>query len=99
MSKPPPFPAVTATASSSAVEGRQNLRSIRRESAPFKGSGGDSFRVVVVHNDAGTFLYDLTAPTLDSARASAAAKTKWNASAYIMPGFEIYRAGVRIPTK
>ena len=67
--------------------------------SPFKGSDGDSFRVVVVHNDAGTFLYDLTAPTLDSARASAAAKTKWNASAYILPGFEIYRAGVRIPTK
>ena len=99
MSKAKSFPAVTVTASSSAVESRQNLRSIRRESAPFKGSGGDSFRVVVVHNDAGTFLYDLTAPTLDSARASAAAKTKWNASAYIMPGFEIYRAGVRIPTK
>ena len=99
MSKPPPFPAVNVTASSSAVESRQNLRSIRRESAPFKGSGGDSFRVVVVHNDAGTFLYDLTAPTIEDARASAAAKTKWNASAYILPGFEIYRAGVRIPTK
>ena len=99
MSKPPPFPAVTVTASSSAVESRQNLRSIRRESAPFKGSGGDSFRVVVVHNDAGTFLYDLTATTIKDARASAAARTKYNASAYIMPGFEIYRAGVRIPTK
>ena len=43
MSKPPPFPAVTVTASSSAVESRQNLRSIRRESAPFKGSGGVPF--------------------------------------------------------
>ena len=99
MSKPPPFPAVTVTASSSAVESRQNLRSIRRESAPFKGTGGDSFRVVVVHNDAGTFLYDLTATTIEDARASAAARTKYNASAYIMPGFEIYRAGGRIRTK
>ena len=99
MSKPPPFPAVTVTASSSAVESRQNLRSIRRESAPFKGSGGDSFRVVVVHNAAGTFLYDLTATTIKDARASAAARTKYNASAYLMPGFEIYRAGVRIRTK
>jgi hypothetical protein len=94
-----PFPAVTATASNSAVESRQNLRSIRRVSAPFKGSGGDSFRVVLVHNDAGTFLYDLCVPTLDDARASAAARTKYNASAYILPGFEIYRAGGRIPTK
>lgn len=55
--------------------------------------------MVVVHNDAGTFLYDLTALTLDEARASAAARTKYNASAYILPGFEIYRAGGRIPTK
>ena len=53
----------------------------------------------MVHNDAGTFLYDLTATTIKDARASAAARTKYNASAYIMPGFEIYRAGVRIPTK
>jgi len=99
MSKPNPFPAVTATASNSAVESRQNLRSIRRVSAPFKGTGGNPFRVVLVHNDDGKFLYDLTAPTLDEARASAAARSKYNASAYILPGFEIYRAGARIPTK
>ena len=92
------FPAVTVTANEKPMRVGDH-RSIRRESAPFKGSGGDSFRVVVVHNDAGTFLYDLTAPTLDSARASAAARTKYNASAYLMPGFEIYRAGVRIRTK
>lgn len=94
MSKSHPFPAVTVTASSLAAKSRLNPRSIRRESAPFKGSGGDSFRVVVLHNEAGTFLYSLTAPTRESARASAAAKTKRNASAYIMPGFEIYRGGV-----
>ena len=99
MSKPNLFPAVTATARNLPAESRADSRSIRRESAPIKGTGGDSFRVVVLHNDAGTFLYDLTAPTLDEARASAAARTKYNASAYILPGFEIYRAGGRIPTK
>ena len=98
MSKPPPFPAVTATANEKPMRVGGSPEYSARVS-PFKASGGDLFRVVVVHNDAGTFLYDLTAPTLDSARASAAAKTKWNASAYILPGFEIYRAGVRIPTK
>jgi len=99
MSKPPPFPAVTATARNLPAESRADSRSIRRVSAPIKGTGGDSFRVVLLHNNAGTFLYDLTVPTLDEARASAAARTKYNASAYILPGFEIYRAGGRIPTK
>lgn len=91
-----PFPAVTATARNLPAESRADSRSIRRESAPIKGTGGDSFRVVVLHNDAGTFLYDLTVTTLDEARASAAAKTKYNASAYILPGFEIYRIGIRL---
>ena len=98
MSKPPPFPAVTVTANEKPMRVGGSPEYSARVS-PFKASGGDSFRVVVVHNDAGTFLYDLTAPTLASARASAAARTKYNASAYLMPGFEIYRAGVRIPTK
>ena len=98
MSKPPPFPAVTVTANEKPMRVGGSPEYSARVS-PFKASGGDSFRVVVVHNDAGTFLYDLTATTIEDARASAAARTKYNASAYLMPGFEIYRAGVRIPTK
>ena len=53
MSKPPPFPAVTVTANEKPSRVGDH-RSIRRESAPFKGSGGDSFRVVVVHIKANT---------------------------------------------
>jgi len=93
-----PFPAVTVTANEkpSRVGGSPEYSA---RVGPFQGQRQGCFRVVVLHNDAGTFLYDLCVPTLDEARASAAARTKYNASAYILPGFEIYRAGGRIPTK
>ena len=57
-----------------------------------------SFCISVLHNDAGTRLYDLTASSVEEARAKAVTTTLRyiHASAYIMPGMEIYRIGLRL---
>lgn len=71
---------------------------LRTAAAKAVRNGGSTFRVSLVHNDGGTPLFDLAAADArEAARVAAQATRKLvNASAYIMPGFAVYRAGKRM---
>jgi hypothetical protein len=79
-------------------DGAETTAALRTAGARALKNGGGKFRVTLLHNDGGTRLFDLAAGhAAHAARIALMATAKLaNASAYIMPGFAIYRRGKRV---
>lgn len=97
------FPAVTATASHIPAESQGEARIIRRESAPIKGSGGDTFTVHFLHEVSSRVEMTVTKPTMQDAlhiahRLTESFASNWLSAYVIGPFFfAICRKGKWIP--